>query len=52
MNLLTLEKLAMNRMTPNTRPKGQRSFRAIAGKYFAAEAILEFAIEAFLRPRC
>jgi hypothetical protein len=47
MNLLTLEERAIKRTTLN-RSKGQLSFRAIARKYFATEAILEFAIEAFL----
>jgi hypothetical protein len=47
MNLITLEETPI-KPTPDRRSRSLGSVRAVTRKYFATEAIREFAIEAFL----
>jgi hypothetical protein len=47
MNLITLEETLI-KPTPDRRSRSLGSFRAVTHKYFATEAIREFALEAFL----
>jgi hypothetical protein len=47
MNLITLEETPI-KPTPDRTSRTLRAFRAVTHKYFATEAIREFAVEAFL----